>query len=302
MISVVIPLYNKKTSIFNTLQSVLCQTYTDFEVIVVNDGSTDGSEKIVERISDNRIKLINKANGGVSSARNEGIRQSRSNFVAFLDADDIWEANYLEEQWKMIKDFPNAKMWGTNWGFLYGNTKVQRLTKMPEYFRGYVEDYFKKHLFLYCTCVVTIDKTIFNNIEPFDERINCGEDLDLWYRIILNYPVAYNNKTLVYYKQDAENRITNSTHQLRKHFVYYIDKFEEYRKKDFYFKKYYEHEVLGHLFQFFLKERHNPEIKKILKKIDFSIQPKSYRFRYTFPNIYVRLKKHDSTDIYPTYF
>ena len=292
MISVVIPLYNKELSIRSTIQSVLDQTFQDYEVIVVNDGSTDNSLQIVQTLYDPRVKLISKSNGGVSSARNVGIKNAIYPYIAFLDADDIWEPTYLEEQWKMIQDFPDAGMWGTSWGTQIGNTRFLRTTKIEAGFRGYITDYFKRHLFLYYTCVTVINKDIFNKIDMFDERISCGEDLDLWYRIILNFPVAYYEKTLVYYRQDSENRITLSKKDITKHFVYYIDKFDSYRKVDFFFKKYYEHEVLGHLFnQFYIHDRKNPEIHALLSKIDFSIQPFSYKFRFKFPKLYLWLKK-----------
>ena len=105
MISVVIPLYNKEKSIEQTLNSVLAQTYTDFECIIVNDGSTDKSPCLVEKWlsvrneeQDTHFCLINKENGGVSSARNRGIEAARGDIVAFLDGDDLWESNKLEKQ------------------------------------------------------------------------------------------------------------------------------------------------------------------------------------------------------------
>ena len=93
MFSVVIPLYNKELSIINTIQSVLDQTFQNFEIVVVNDGSTDRSVEMVEQFNDPRIRIINKSNGGVSSARNRGIQEAKYELVAFLDADDFWEQN-----------------------------------------------------------------------------------------------------------------------------------------------------------------------------------------------------------------
>lgn len=90
MISVVIPLYNKDKQIAKTLYSVLKQTYPNFEVIVVNDGSTDNSLSEVSKISDSRIRLICQENKGVSAARNRGIQEAKSDYIAFLDADDEW--------------------------------------------------------------------------------------------------------------------------------------------------------------------------------------------------------------------
>ena len=93
MFSVVIPLYNKELSIINTIQSVLDQTFQNFEIVVVNDGSTDRSVEMVEQFNDPRIRIINKSNGGVSSARNRGIQEAKYELVAFLDADDFGSQN-----------------------------------------------------------------------------------------------------------------------------------------------------------------------------------------------------------------
>ena len=91
MISVVIPLYNKEKYIKRAIESVLNQTFQKFEIIVVNDGSTDKSAEIVQNIKDPRIRLINQKNAGVSAARNRGIQEAKYEYIAFLDADDFWE-------------------------------------------------------------------------------------------------------------------------------------------------------------------------------------------------------------------
>ena len=114
MISVVIPLFNKADSIQATLQSVCSQTFTDFEVIVVDDGSTDDGGIVVEQYPDDRIRVFHKNNSGVSSARNRGIQESLGQYIALLDADDQWDKHYLQEQVRMIQDFPEAAMWGIN--------------------------------------------------------------------------------------------------------------------------------------------------------------------------------------------
>src|SRR5690606_29446795 len=106
MFSVVIPLYNKERSIKQTVQSVLDQTFTDFEIVIVNDGSTDNSLQVVENIDDQRIRIINKPNGGVSSARNKGINEANFNWIAFLDGDDLWKPNHLEIIRGLIDKFP----------------------------------------------------------------------------------------------------------------------------------------------------------------------------------------------------
>lgn len=231
MISVVIPLYNKEKAIAATLQSVLAQTYTDYEVIVVDDGSTDESAKVVQSVmaQTNKIRLIQKPNGGVCSARNHGIIESRGYYIALLDGDDLWKPTFLEEQVILIHDFPKAGMWGVNTAFIRNGQYYKWEQGMPEGYRGYVENYFgTSHNDLFCSSSVVIRKDVFDKVGYFDERISSSEDLDMWYRIILKYPVVFYDKVLVYYNQDAENRVAYDTEvrfPLTKDIKYYIDKY-----------------------------------------------------------------------------
>ena len=112
--SIIIPLYNKANFIAKTLNSVLNQTYTDFEVVIVNDGSTDNSLEIVQIFDDKRIKLFTTKNQGVSATRNFGIKQSQGDYIAFLDADDIWEEKFLETINKLILSFPNEQVYASS--------------------------------------------------------------------------------------------------------------------------------------------------------------------------------------------
>ncbi len=117
MISVVIPLYNKERYIERALRSVLNQTFGDFEIVVVNDGSTDASVSVVEGIEDSRIRIINQKNGGVSVARNRGIEESKYDIVAFLDADDVWKENHLSVIAELIDKYPACGVFATSYYF-----------------------------------------------------------------------------------------------------------------------------------------------------------------------------------------
>lgn len=132
MISVVIPLYNKEKSIAQTLECMLNQTYKDFEVIVVDDGSKDNSAAIVEAFNDERIRLVRQKNGGVSAARNRGTAEARGEYVAFLDADDIWKQNHLESIANLIHQFPKSRAWATCYvNNLNGENHRIILNKLP---------------------------------------------------------------------------------------------------------------------------------------------------------------------------
>ena len=116
--SIIIPLYNKYDFIEKAVFSVLNQSYPHFELIVIDDGSYDGSIKVVENIKDTRIKLFKQSNGGVSSARNKGIEIAKYDLIAFLDADDWWGDNYLESMLKLILKYPDVSIYGPRYGIV----------------------------------------------------------------------------------------------------------------------------------------------------------------------------------------
>ena len=239
MISVVIPLYNKEKSIRATLESVLRQSYTDYEIIVVDDGSSDNSVSVVESIIAKykmsnvkcKIQLFSKPNGGVSSARNFGIEKSRGEYIALLDGDDQWDKDYLEEQMKMIHDFPKAAMWGINFAELNHGKLIRKLeTDLPDGYRGYAERYFqrpKRISDLFCSSSVVIRKEAFDKVGMFDERIKYSEDSDMWFRIISNYSVAFYDRYMVWYLYDAENRAMNRKRLLKYWLPYFVEKYKD---------------------------------------------------------------------------
>ena len=231
MISVVIPLYNKENSILATIQSVVNQTYTDFELLIVDDGSTDNGASIAASYPDTRIRVIQKENGGVCSARNRGIQEAKGEYIALLDADDQWDMKYLEEQMRMVADYPNAAMWGINFAELSDGKLIRKLaTGLPDGYRGYVENYFQMQgrvSDLFCSSSVLIRKVIFDKVGMFDERIKYAEDSDMWFRIISNYPVAFYDRYMVFYLYDAENRAMNRKRLLKYWLPYYVDKYKD---------------------------------------------------------------------------
>ena len=119
-VSVIIPIYNKTLYVAKALDSVLAQTFTDYECIIINDGSTDDSASVVKQWIQNkacsdRFRLINQQNAGVSEARNHGIASSQGEYVAFLDADDWWSPTYLEKMISFAAEYPEAGVWARNY-------------------------------------------------------------------------------------------------------------------------------------------------------------------------------------------
>lgn len=221
MFSIVIPLYNKELSVKNTIQSVLNQTFQNFEIVIVNDGSTDTSAAIVEDMSDSRIRLIHQKNQGVSAARNMGIAESHNKWIAFLDADDLWEINHLEEVNRMFHKFPNEKVYTTSFYFS-DHRDVFKHTRQSEIFK--VENYFKEALkeYLMWTSIVVIDKECVDEVGGFNIDLNHGEDLEFWARLARKYLVVKSSVITACYRIEAENR-TKLTSKVKKTHAYYFD-------------------------------------------------------------------------------
>lgn len=291
MVSIVIPLYNKERSIERTIQSVLNQSYGDFELVVVNDGSTDRSLDDVERLamSDERIRIITQPNGGVCSARNRGIQEAKGEYIALLDADDQWNKEYLEQQMKMVADFPKAAMWGINFAELSDGKLIRKLeTGLPDGYRGYVENYFQmkgRVSDLFCSSSVLIRKAVFDEVGMFDERIKYAEDSDMWFRIIACYPVAFYDRYMVYYLYDAENRAMNKSRALRYFLPYYVDKYQA--------PLYKQNEVFYHWVMrwagvrikniYFNDAQQHGDAKNAARKLDYEQLPIKYRFELLTP-------------------
>lgn len=296
MISVVIPLYNKERSIIATLESVLAQTYTDYEVIVVDDGSTDNSLKAVrEKMSElgnGRIRVIHKENGGVCSARNCGIQESQGEYVALLDADDILDKNYLQEQVKMIADFPEAAMWGINFAETNNGQLVRKLaTGLPDGHRGYVENYFQmkgRISDLFCSSSVVIRKEVFDKVGMFDERIKYAEDTDMWWRIIATHKVAFYDHYMVFYQWDAENRALQRKVQLKNFLPYFVDKYQHsvFRQNKVFYQWVNQWSAQQLRCYYFTADRTMRQDAVVaVNNLDYSVIPFKYRLLYKYPYI-----------------
>jgi len=294
MISVVIPLYNKEKSIAQTLKSVLAQTYTDYEIIVVDDGSTDNSFEVVRSAiqpltHSSHIRLISKDNGGVCSARNRGIQEAKGEYIALLDADDQWDKDYLAEQAKMIADFPDAVMWGINFAELTQGKLVRKLeTGLPYGYRRYVENYFQmptRVSDLFCSSSVVICKDVFERVGMFDERIKYSEDIDMWYRIIANYQVAFYDRYMVWYLYDADNRAMNRTRLLKYWLPYFVEKYKEplFRHNEAFYRWVMRWAGVRIKQIYFNDPTQHADAKVAARKLDYTQLPFKYRFELLTP-------------------
>lgn len=205
LFSIVIPLYNKEGQIANTLRSVFTQTCTDYEIVIVNDGSTDGSAAAVEAIGDPRIRLIHQQNAGVSAARNRGIVEARGQYIALLDADDEWKPEYLATIAELIRRYPDCNVFATNYEFHDSKGKITPtiINKLPfTTTDGILSNYFEVASCSHppiCSISIVTTRTAFNSIGGFPIGIKSGEDLLTWARLAQKYKIAYSNKPIAIY-------------------------------------------------------------------------------------------------------
>lgn len=219
--SIVIPVYNKELFVTKTLDAVLAQTFTDYEIILVNDGSTDQSFSLIKGYSDPRIRIVNQNNQGVSSARNNGILQSQATYICLLDADDFWKKNHLQSLFDMIQKFPQAGLYSQRYQIKWSEKYIQNLTYDREHtYEGVIDDFFGSSYKnrVVQTSAVCFPKEIWHELGGFDENISLGEDLDFWIRIALKYPVVVGNQVTVVYnmmqKNESLTKISLAHHRL----------------------------------------------------------------------------------------
>ncbi len=208
-ISVVIPLYNKVRHIQRTIDSVIAQSYTDFELIVVDDGSTDGGGEVVRTFADKRIILINQENAGECAARNRGIKESSSDLVAFLDADDEWRPCFLEMVVALFRKYGGAGMYATAYVLSKGETLKRPIftTHINNPEGGLLENYFQSALPAPVTSSsVMIPKRVLEEVGGFPVGIRTGGDTCTWTRIALRYRVAWSPVECAVYHLSADNR------------------------------------------------------------------------------------------------
>jgi len=209
MISIIIPVYNSNKTISKTIDSVKNQSFKNFEAIIINDGSTDNSIKIInEKIkNDNRFILIDQSNYGVSAARNVGIKKSRYNYIAFLDADDEWDNKYLEIISLSIKEYPNYVGYGTYYRRIlkYGSEDLKITERFEENkyisLSSVVTHLINGDLPFFTSSIVIKKDTLFH-AGLFNKEINCGEDILTWIK------VSTLGKIIIYAKNCVNYNIT----------------------------------------------------------------------------------------------
>lgn len=290
--SVIVPLYNKAPYVAKSLRSVLAQTFNDYELIVVNDGSTDDSLSTAEDIlRGTPAQIINQDNSGVSTARNNGVALSQGDYICFLDADDWWDKDFLFEMDALINEYPDAGIYGANYYYVKNAIPQQRIHIDTGYFNYFKE--YANHMQMPLTSIsVAIPKTIFNEFGGFNPILKLGEDFDLWVRIALKYRTCFNGKLLAYYNQDAAkaNRGTGRLQSPQYHMLWNLSYLENEEKTNADYKTLIDKLRTYALMPYFLSPEYHKQAISELEKVDWRKQTQKVTREYKRPIYFLRVK------------
>lgn len=374
--SVIVPLYNKAPYVEKALRSVLSQTFTDYELIVVDDGSTDGSGDIAARIlssatptpfpsgdtatecgcvcDDSKfistkvwssapvggevlkslplrgnlgespisedakaipfrgglgeapitlpfregpgVGFLYQSNSGVSAARNNGVAASHGDYICFLDADDWWEPTFLEEMDQLIKDYPEAGIYGTNYYYVKNGRRIVKINIPTGYF-NYCKVYAETLCMPLTSISVAIPRPVFEETGGFKPQLKLGEDFDVWIRIALKYKTAFLNKPLSNYNQDvdAKSRGIGHLRDPKTHMLWNLDYLAEEEKTNSDCKQLIDNLRTYSLMPYFLSKEYHAAAVEELKKVDWSRQSKQTEQEYRRPLTYLRAKRRFMT-------
>jgi len=200
-----------------TINSILSQTYQNFEIIIVNDGSVDNTLAEAQSIKDERIRIINQENKGVSAARNTGIKNAKYDFIGCLDHDDEYLPDFLATIKILCEKYPEAGVYASAYRVLKKDKSfVPKYTSLPKFpWSGIVPSYFKTALGYHplLPSAAIVKKDVYNSVGMFSETIQKGEDIEMWARSAAKFKIAFDSKTCVIWHRDGEptlgNRQTN---------------------------------------------------------------------------------------------
>ena len=283
--SIVIPVHNKESYLKKTLNCILNQTYTHFELILVNDGSKDLSGNICDKYaaSDSRIKVIHQKNGGVSNARNNGIKAASNELIAFIDADDFWSLDFLMQMNEMILSINEVDIYSSKYATIQNGEIIQNENFFEADGEFVIFDLIKKCAekarFPIHASSVIIKKKAIEKAGFYDERISTFEDFDLFVRIALHSKIAYlNREPLSFYNLDvpAESKARGTIPKFEKNWIHYFDKFENESKRNKKLKLLIDRSILTQLIGY----NKYPELRKSIKQYLTKVDAKNFSLKY----------------------
>ncbi|MBQ8704676.1 MAG: glycosyltransferase family 2 protein [Bacteroidales bacterium] len=296
--SIIIPLYNKAPYVRKAVESVVGQIFTDWELIVVDDGSTDGSSDIAASIHDDRIKLIRQGNAGVGAARNRGVAESVAPYLCFLDADDWWEPTFLEEMAGLIERHPGAGIYGTGYWIVKNGRKRLAPIGVEEGFAegeiNYCQVYARTLCMPLWTGAVCMPRWVFDEAGGFPANVKLGEDFLLWVHVALKHKAVLLNKPLSNYNQDVDvkYRGTHHLHAPEHHMLWHLNDLEPLEKTNPDYKQLADNLRCYNLMSYLLDSRYRSAARLELAKVDWNRQPARTHLLYHRPIWLLKLRIH----------
>lgn len=291
--SVIMPLFNKAPYVRKALESIVSQTYKDWELIIVDDGSTDNStaicEKYLKNITHQTSHIIHQKKSGVAAARNRGIAESHGEFLCFLDADDWWEKDFLEEMDRLIAEYPDAGIFSTNYVY-YKPGKTHVALNLPRGYMNYPDAYLHGEMPVW-TGATCMPRRVFDEMGGFPVGIKLGEDFLLWAKITLHYPAVFGDKPLAYYNNDVPPslRATRNLHAPKYHMLFNLQPIEEdiSNIQDSAIRQDWLDLLdwlrVNGLMEFWLSDKYHDAAAKELKKVEWNRQPRKVIRMYKLP-------------------
>ena len=294
--SIIIPLYNKAPYVKKALETVCAQTYREYEIIVINDGSTDNSAIIAEDylngVEGISYKILSQQNAGVSAARNNGVAQASGDYIAFLDADDWWEPTFLEKMAQHIEDYPEAGLYASNYMYYKpGKTRVAVKNIETGYF-NYPKAYYEGDAMPVCTGATMIPRRVMDETGGFPLGIKLGEDFLLWAKIAMQYKVAFLNEPLAWYNNDVpvNLRATRNLHHPKYHMLFNLVLLGEEAKGDDW-QMLIDKLRVNSLLEYWISKEYHHQAAEELEKVDWTKQPANVKSLYKTPIWILKAKR-----------
>lgn len=301
-VSVVMPVFNKAPYVRKAVESVVTQSFKDWELIVVDDGSTDGSGEIVREVigggengrkgMDERCRLIRQEHQGVSVARNHGVALAKAELIAFLDADDWWEEMFLEEMVRFAEEYSDAALWASNyWYVKRGKTHVA--VQQETGYMDYAETYLRNGAMPVWTGATMARKDVLVEMGGFPAGIALGEDFLLWSNIALKEKIAFLNKALSNYNNDvsAKHRATRNLHVPGGHMVFNMSHLEKVEEQSEVWKALCDRLRVDGLVDYWLSNEYHEAAALELEKVDWRKQSRQIACMYRLPRWVVRARQ-----------
>ena len=309
MFSVIIPLYNKAPYVEKTIRSVAAQTCQEFELIVIDDGSTDIaapqppkggviiSYSDIEALIGEKGFLLKQSNSGVSNTRNIGVKLAKYDHIAFLDADDWWAPTYLEEMKALITQYPEAGIYGSSYFKVKNGKYIPANIGVEAGFQNGLINYFQvyaKTLWMPLTSIsVVIKKNVFVENNGFKPSLKLGEDFDLWARVAIKYPVAFLNKPLAYYNQDVDQSsrgvVDEKIYNPSEFITFNLDFLAEEERIDSNVKSLLDRLRVYSLLRYRIQGKYKDMVEKVISGVDFNNVERKYYFYYHMPQFLLNL-------------